>query len=224
MTSREFGDSIRAMISDNMTHDTQYYGPTYYTRPDRGTSQISVVDALGNAVALTSTINFAFGSKVLGNSTGIIFNNEMDDFSTPGAVNGFGVPSSPANFIKPNKRPQSSMTPSVVVDDSGDVILVIGASGGTRITTAVTQVTLQTLKFGRSAAKSVDYMRVHHQLLPDNLRIEDGFPQEIRAGLMSKGHITEYGNPVSNVVLVRVTNNTKYGVSDWRKGGTPDGY
>ncbi|XP_067653668.1 glutathione hydrolase 1 proenzyme-like [Haliotis asinina] len=224
MTSREFGDATRARIDDAATHDATYYGATFSSQPDQGTSHISVVDAEGNAVAITSTINYYFGSKVLGRTTGIMYNNEMDDFSTPGTVNVYGVPASPANFIKPRKRPLSSMCPSVVVDNSGDVVLVLGGSGGTRITTAASLITLNTLKFGMSPGQALDYKRLHHQLLPPTLSVEDEFPQAVLNGLIAKGHnVTGYGF-TSVVNIVRVKDNVRHGACDVRKGGEPDGF
>ncbi|XP_071098106.1 glutathione hydrolase 1 proenzyme-like [Haliotis cracherodii] len=224
MTSREFGDSTRAKIDDAATHDAKYYGATFSSALDQGTTHLSVVDAEGNAVAITSTINYFFGSKVLGKTTGIIYNNEMDDFSTPGTVNVYGVPASPANYIKPRKRPLSSMCPTVVVDNSGDVILVLGGAGGPKITTAAALVTLHTLKFGLSAGEALDHKRLHHQLLPSTLSVEDSFPKAVVNGLIARGHnITGYG--LSSVVnIVRVKDNIRHSACDVRKGGQPDGY
>ncbi|XP_046549555.1 glutathione hydrolase 1 proenzyme-like [Haliotis rubra] len=220
MTSREFGDATRARIDDAATHNATYYGATFSNQPDQGTSHISVVDATGNAVAITSTINYYFGSKVLGRTTGIMYNNEMDDFSTPGTVNVYGVPASPANFIKPGKRPLSSMCPTVVVDNSSDVILVLGGSGGTRITTAASLITLNTLKFGLSPGEALDRKRLHHQLLPPTLGVEDDFPLAVVNGLIAKGHsITGYGF-TSVVNIVRVKDNVRHGACDVRKGGS----
>ncbi|WAR01462.1 GGT1-like protein [Mya arenaria] len=136
MTDASFGEARRQMINDSTTFGTDYYQPMFSNVWDHGTSHLSVVGPNGDAVSITSTVNLYFGSKVVGNRTGIVFNNEMDDFSTPGTINYFGVPASEANFIEPWKRPLSSMCPSLVVNSSGDVQLVIGASGGTRITPA----------------------------------------------------------------------------------------
>lgn len=119
---------------------------------------------------------FSFGSKVMGSKTGIIYNNEMDDFSTPNTTNSFNVPASPANFIAPGKRPTSSMAPLIVVDNSKQrVQLVIGASGGTRITTAVALVAMLNLWFNQTIKEAIDAYRLHSQLLPSEILAEQGF-------------------------------------------------
>lgn len=112
----------------------------------------------------------------MGPETGIIYNNEMDDFSTPNTTNSFGVPASPANFIVPGKRPVSSMAPLVVVEDSTRrVQQVLGASGGTRITTSIAQVSLLNLWFNENIKDAIDSPRIHSQLLPDQVIAEEGF-------------------------------------------------
>lgn len=125
-----------------------------------------MVDEARNAVAMTSTINTAFGSKVVSPSTGILLNNEMDDFSSPGVPNGYGLAPSEANYIAPRKRPLSSMSPTVVLDKDGRVFAVAGASGGPRIITSTAQVLLNVLARGMDPLSAVNRPRLHHQLIP----------------------------------------------------------
>ncbi|XP_076080122.1 glutathione hydrolase 1 proenzyme-like [Mytilus galloprovincialis] len=223
LTSKEFADQIRSQISDSQTFGTDYYGPTFFNRLNSsGTSHLSVLAPNGDAVSVTSTINFFFGSKVVGSRTGIIFNNQMDDFSTPNA----NVPESPANFIKPGKRPLSSMSPTIIVGPDGVVNLVVGASGGTKIITSTVLVTVLTQWLGLSIKEAIDNRRLHHRLLPPLVDVERGFPQFILDGLVSRGHnITVQGSAGSVVqgILQRregwVTAN-----SDFRKEGLSDGF
>ncbi|XP_060064170.1 glutathione hydrolase 1 proenzyme-like [Ylistrum balloti] len=226
MTSKSYAAYIRSQITDDRTHDTMYYGPTFYDAITTSTAHLSVLAPNGDAVSVTSTINLHFGSKVLGSRTGIIFNDEMDDFSTPNTTNSFGVPSSEANFIKPLKRPLSSMCPSIITDSNGVVRLVVGASGGTKITTSTAMVTVETLMFGMGIKEAIDHRRIHHQLLPKEIMVEEGFPEEILAGLRSKGHkvsVTSSAGSVVQGILQReegqITANC-----DFRKAGYPDGY
>ena len=126
------------------------------SQENHGTLHISVLDESGQAACATSTVNLYFGSKIRGKRTGITFNCGMDDFSSPGFPNEFDVPPSPVNFIEPGKRPVSSMTPTIVVDEkSKRPKLVVGGAGGTKITTGVLQVILNTLHFGYSAGDAV---------------------------------------------------------------------
>lgn len=225
LTSRAYADSIRAQITDNSTHNVSYYGPTFYDRFTTGTAHLSIIDAEGNAVSVTSTINARFGSKQRGKRTGILFNDEMDDFSSPNITNIFGIPPSPANFIQPGKRPLSSMCPAVFVSPSGDVRLVVGAAGGSRITTATAFVAASELWLGDSMDTAVSSLRLHHQLLPDYIEYEVGFDQKVVSGLEKLGHKVQ---PVqlgqSIVQAVAQLSGYLYATSDFRKGGIPDGY
>ena len=124
-----------------------------------------------------SFLTTSFGAKILSPSTGIIVNNEMDDFSYPGITNSFGVPPSPNNFPIPGKTPLSSMVPTVIVDREGDVRLVAGASGGTKITSNVGQVILRDIFFDKNVKVAIDAKRLHHQLSPMTAQYEVGFWQ-----------------------------------------------
>lgn len=170
MTSYEYATDFYHKIR-NEAQDFDYYEPAFEIVEDAGTSHMSVIDQNGQACALTSTINTGLGSKVVGQRTGIIFNNEMDDFSTPNLTNVYGVPPSPANFIEPGKRPLSSMTPVVIKQKStGDIVFTGGASGGTRITTGTALVITSVLMQDYTLNEAIQMPRIHHQLAPNLLR------------------------------------------------------
>jgi len=226
MMSQEFCDVTRQKIDDLRTHPTQYYSPHFDNTEDAGTAHLSVIDGDGNAVSATSTINHYFGNKVRGRRTGVVFNNEMDDFSIPHSTNSFGLPASPANYISPGKRPMSSMCPAIVFDHSKQrVRMVTGAAGGSKITTTTAMNILDVLWLGLSLPESVDRPRHHHQLFPETLMIEHTFKQEIRLGLQRLGHkLSPKSFGISVVQAIDVTDTAVVGTADFRKGGEPKGF
>ncbi|XP_058828929.1 scoloptoxin SSD14-like [Topomyia yanbarensis] len=189
LTSKDYADYIRSKIDDDCTFtDYEFYGADFTTPEDHGTAHVSVLAPNGDAVSVTSTINDYFGAHLMSSQTGIILNGEMDDFSTPGVINIFGVPASPANYIAPGKRPLSSMSPTIVVDRNGDVRLIAGGAGGTRITTATLQLVLRQVVFGQDLNTMMEGPRVHHQLAPMEVEFEGTVPGSVVAGLVSRGH------------------------------------
>lgn len=228
MTDPNFAEAIRHKIFDNMTFtDFKYYGNFYYNASQQGTSHLSVISENGDAVSATTTINLYFGARYRSTRTGIIYNNEMDDFSTPGLLNAYGVYPSESNMIYPGKRPQSSTAPSIFLDGDGVARLVIGASGGTKITTAISLVMMNYLWFGRTLPQAVVDPRLHHQLLPMYIRIDKDFqmPLAIQQGLQGLGH--EVRNVSGYAVVQAVARNADgslTGKSDPRKHGWAAGY
>ncbi|OLY79779.1 Gamma-glutamyltranspeptidase 1 [Smittium mucronatum] len=220
--SKGFASSIRDMITDNSTHSFEYYNPIHDISIDHGTTHLSILDKDGMAVSLTSTINLLFGSLVMDKSTGVIFNDHMDDFSTPKVKNAFGLYPSPNNYIVPGKRPMST-TSAVIVEKDGDVELVLGASGGSKILTSTTQVLLNVLEFNKTLKEAIDAPRLHHQLLPEFLLYEPFYPKSILEFLSQRNHTTAYMNQGSSVVqgVRRFPNGTYNSVSDDRKFGAP---
>ncbi|KAF8210260.1 gamma-glutamyltranspeptidase [Mycena galopus ATCC 62051] len=224
ISTKSFADLVAANITDDSTHPPQYYNPEFDVKTDHGTSHTSVVDRNGMAVSLTSTVNLIFGSQVLDPETGIILNDEMDDFSTPGTPNGFGLWPSPYNYPEPGKRPLSSTTPTIVEYQDGS-LSVLGGSGGSRIFGAVFQ-TLLNLEWGLDASQAVEYWRVHTQLLPEVVDADAGYSPGILAGLVERGHKLAVTGPVAAVVqlVIRRPDGHIFAASDSRKNGIAAGY
>ena len=140
------------------------------------TTHYSVVDSRGNAVSNTYTLNFPYGVGLVADGTGVLLNNELDDFTAAvGASNAFGLVGFEANLPGPGKRPLSSMSPTIVLKD-GKPVLVTGSPGGSRIISAVLQVVVDVLDYQMDVATAVAAPRVHHQWMPDDVRVEHGIP------------------------------------------------
>ncbi|XP_063225549.1 scoloptoxin SSD14-like isoform X4 [Bacillus rossius redtenbacheri] len=221
LTSQEYAALIRKKIQDNATmDDASKYGAVYYNQDDHGTSHISIIAPNGDAVSVTSTVNIYFGAGVASDRTGIILNSGMDDFSVPEFNNYFGLPYSPANAVQPGKRAMSSMSPSVLVDRNGDVRLVIGASGGTKITTATALVIMRYIWFGNTIKEAVDASRIHHQLFPMEVQYEYGVLDGVVKSLAKIGHnMTRYRNRGSIICAIAKQGDAIIANADYRKGG-----
>ncbi|MCB0544077.1 MAG: gamma-glutamyltransferase [Saprospiraceae bacterium] len=190
------------------------------------TTHFSIVDAMGNAVSVTTTLNDSYGSRVVVAGAGFILNNEMDDFSAkPGAPNLYGAVGGKANAVAPMKRPLSSMTPTIVVRN-GKPWLVVGTPGGTKIPTSVFQVMVNVLDFGMPLTDAVQTGRFHHQWSPDKIFMEDGaLPEDTISRLQAMGHILEGCDPIGRVeAIIRLENGRWQGVADSRGDDAADGY
>jgi gamma-glutamyltranspeptidase/glutathione hydrolase len=190
------------------------------------TTHFNVVDAEGNAVAVTYTLNGGYGSGVTAPGLGFLLNNEMDDFaSKPGEANMFGLVQGEANSIKAGKRPLSSMVPTMLLKD-GKLFMVVGAPGGSRILTGVMQVILNVVDFDMNAQDAIDQPRFHHQWKPDTLYLEEGISPDTAALLKGMGYKVDQGRnqSVANVEAIVIDKGWLTGGSDGRSGGKAAGY
>ncbi|MPS94515.1 gamma-glutamyltransferase [Comamonas sp.] len=184
------------------------------------TTHYSVVDKAGNAVAVTYTLNTNFGSGIVAPGTGILLNNEMDDFSAkPGVANAYGLVGGDANAVQAGKRPLSSMTPTLVLKD-GKPVLVTGSPGGARIITTVLQQVVNHIDFGMNPAEAASTPRFHHQWTPDELRVEKGFSPDTLALLRQWGHTVALKASMGRSQTIEIRDGLLRGASDPRN---PDG-
>ncbi|XP_027844972.1 scoloptoxin SSD14-like isoform X3 [Aphis gossypii] len=219
--------SIQSKIFDNFTSsDPRYYGADYDMPENHGTANMVVTDSAGNTVVATSTLNTYFGCGFMSPSTGILLNNQMDDFSTPGVTNYYGIPSSPANFIEPGKRPLSSMCPTIFTDKNGDFVLGAGAAGGSKITISTAYVSAYKLWYNKTLKEVIDKPRIYHQLVPMEVQYEYGTTKDVVQKLMDIGHPVvrlEYG--ASAVTAIAKTSSGMLEVMpDFRRPGNSSGY
>jgi gamma-glutamyltranspeptidase/glutathione hydrolase len=219
LIAKDYAAKQRASIDlDRATPSTEVLSPTP-PREGSNTTHFSVVDGLGNAVSNTYTLNFPYGVGLVAEGTGVLLNNELDDFTAaPGASNAFGLVGFEANLPGPGKRPLSSMSPTIVLKD-GRPVLVTGSPGGSRIISTVLQVIVDVLDYHMDVAAAVAAPRLHHQWLPDEVRIERGFSDDTLAALRAKGHrvIEPMGQTSANSIAV--TDNGLLGAPDPRTRG-----
>jgi gamma-glutamyltranspeptidase/glutathione hydrolase len=220
LTSKDYAAKQRTTI--DLARATPWVDVQNAKPPKEGdnTTHYSVVDSRGNAVSNTYTLNFPYGVGLVAEGTGVMLNNELDDFTAaPGASNAFGLVGFEANLPGPGKRPLSSMSPTVLLKD-GKVVLVTGSPGGSRIISAVTQIIVDVIDYKMDIAAAVAAPRVHHQWLPDEVRIERGFPDDVLAELRAKGHklVEPLGYSSANSIVV--TPNGLLGAPDPRTRGS----
>jgi gamma-glutamyltranspeptidase/glutathione hydrolase len=218
LTSKEYAKSLNAFISgDKITPSEEVSpgNPYPYESPD--TTHFSVMDSSGNAVSNTYTLNFSYGSGMMIPGTGMLINNEMDDFSSkPGTFNGYGLLGSEANAIEGNKRPLSSMTPTIIFKDN-EPYMVFGSPGGSRIITTVLQVALNVMDHDMNIAQAVHSPRIHHQWLPEVLMIESGFGADTERLLNEKGYKLYPSTTMGSVQAIMKEGNYFYGSADPRR-------
>ena len=216
ITAKEYAKSISSSIKELGVLPSSEISPGMYINPESiETTHFSIADKFGNVISNTYTINSAFGSGVTIEGTGILMNNEMDDFSgQPGVPNQFGLLGGVANEIEPAKRPLSSMTPTIVFDE-GEPFLAIGSPGGSRIITAVLQIILNVVDFEQSLEEATGSKRIHHQWYPDDIDIEENYDQLNQ--LIDLGYEVDIIDTATCTQSIMIGNGEFIGVSDLRR-------
>ncbi len=224
LTAPTYLDSLAERFDPDHTLEPADYGTGPQLPRDSGTSHISVLDADGMAVGCTETINLHWGSCVEVPGFGFLLNDELDDFTTSAGANAFELVQSDRNRPAPGKRPLSSMSPTIVLED-GQPVAIAGASGGPRIISGTLQVLLSALVYGDDAGQAVARPRLHHQWRPDEVRVETGWTNNSTLdGLKARGHtVVSYKKSVGVVQAIVVKDGLITAASDPRKGGRPAG-
>ena len=217
LTSQAYADNLRTLIDPNKATPAatiKANNPLPYESDQ--TTHFSIVDKDGNAIANTYTLNFSYGTGLVADGTGILLNNEMDDFSAkPGVPNGYGLIGGDANAVEANKRPLSSMSPTLVFKDNKPYI-VTGSPGGSRIITTVTQIISNVIDHDMNIAEATHAPRIHDQWLPDEIRIEKALNVDTVKKLESMGHTVSPKSAMGSTQSIMLTPNGLYGSSDPR--------
>ena len=220
LTSKRYGKEIFNQIEPGKARPSSEIRPGIETgHEDEDTTHFSIMDRFGNAASLTYTLNYSFGSRQMAEGTGILLNNEMDDFSAkPGAANGFGLIGGKANAIESGKRPLSSMTPTIVFRNRSPY-LVTGSPGGSKIITSVLQLILNVVEHKMNIAEASTSPRIHHQWIPDALKCEKGISIDTIQILNTSGHKTEATTSLGCTQSVMKIEDRFEGFSDPRRPG-----
>ncbi|HEU5017803.1 MAG TPA: gamma-glutamyltransferase [Pseudolabrys sp.] len=220
LTSKKYADSLRASIGEKATPAASIRPGNPADGEGRNTTHFSVIDRDGNAVSNTYTLNFSYGLGLVAAGTGVLLNNEMDDFTAkPGAANAYGLVGYDANLPAPYKRPLSSMTPTIVLKNDKP-FLVTGSPGGSRIITAVLQVITNVIDFHMPIAAAVSAPRLHNQWEPDKTFVEPGFDPAVLNALRARGHAIVLTEPHTSANSIEVTPEGYVGAADRRTRGS----
>lgn len=218
ITSKKYADVLRQKIDTKKAVASQTIGPgAVHPYESDETTHFSIVDRYGNAVSNTYTINFSYGSGIVVEGAGFLLNNEMDDFSAkPGVPNAYGLLGGEANKVESNKRMLSSMSPTIVKKD-GENFLVTGSPGGSRIITTTLQVLMNVIDHGLNIQSAVAAPRIHHQWLPDELRVEEGLSPDTISILEDMGHRIVRKSSMGAIQSIMVRDKMMYGAADPRR-------
>lgn len=228
LASPDYARELAARISDGKVLKPEQYGDKSLVPSgavdvphDHGTSHLCVADGEGNVVAMTTTVNLYFGSRIVANPAGVVLNDEMDDFSAqPGAPNAFGLIGAFANAIAPGKRPLSSMTPMIVTRD-GAPVLCVGAAGGPTIISATVQTVVNAIDYGLDVSAALSAPRVHAQWMPDGAAVESDVPRDVIEALQKRGHKIMPADSLATVQAIGFAPSRLTAASDPRYGGAP---
>jgi gamma-glutamyltranspeptidase / glutathione hydrolase len=216
LISKDYAAWIRGRISPIKTYPAKYYGLRNFKTEQGGTTHFSVLDRFGNAVACTLSVNTRFGSKILVPKTGIVLNNEIDDFAIHPSGNVYGLVGNEANALQPKKRPLSSMTPTIILQGDRPE-LIVGAAGGPRIISATLQTIINVLDFHMPVKEAVEAPRIHHQWIPEEINVEAKLAPETKKSLERRGHTVKERTGLGVVQAILAKRSKIAGAADSRK-------